>query len=520
MKENVAEPVDPAFPTPEPVESVAKQTARGALWLAMASLGVQGLASISTIIVARFLQPADYGTVAMAMVVVSLAGVFVTFGFAPAIVSGRMKDPDAIATGHWLICLAGILLGGICFASAPIAAYFFKNNGVIPVLAAASAMLAINAWRVVPQATMQAANRYNVIALISVTGQFAASVSAIVLAMMHKGVWALIGPSLVVAIIGSIATLYFSDFKPRAIFKWRRVRPHAAEGTHILGNSITNYVFDSSDQVVVGKFLGSDQLGSYTFSFGLVSRSLDLFSRTISTPLLSSLGQLNGDPIRIDRAVVRTCVAIARMTFPVAAGGIVLAPLILRALAGPRWGHTAPLVRIFFVLGALQSVAQLSGPVWLALGRTRLVLWWGLISNTSVLGAFLFGAIYGGSARAVALSYTGYSLFVLAPLCIWATRKWCQISLTGLGVGLLRVLRDVIIMAMVVMLAGWVLNRSHVPAVISLLIQTAVGAATYIACFRLASTTEMIGMLSAMPRRVQGLAVRLLALPQFEAASA
>lgn len=520
MKENAVEPVDPMFPTPEPIESVAKQTARGALWLAMASLGVQGLASISTIVVARFLVPEDYGTVAMAMVVVSLAGVFVTFGFNPAIVSGRMKDPDAIATGHWLICIAGLVLAGLCFATAPIAAYFFKNDGVVAVLAAASAMLAINAWGVVPRATMQAANRYNVIAIISVAGQLAASVSAIGLAMLHKGVWALIGPSLVVAVIGTIATMICSDFKPRAVFNWHRVKPYAAEGTHILGNSITNYIFDSSDQVVVGKFLGSQQLGSYTFSFGLVSRSLDLFSRTVSTPLLSSLGQLKDDPARIDRAVVRTCIAIARMTFPVAAGGIVLASLILRALAGPKWAHTTSLVQIFFVLGALQSVAQISGPVWLALGRTRLVLWWGLISNTSVLGAFLFGALAGHSARAVALSYTAYSLFILAPLCIWATKKWCQISLTGLGGGLLRVLRDVTVMAIVVMLSGWGLNRSHIPLIVSLLVQVAIGAVTYITCFRLVSTKEMVGMLSAMPRRVQGLAVRLLALPRFEAASA
>jgi O-antigen/teichoic acid export membrane protein len=195
-----------------------------------------------------------------------------------------------------------------------------------------------------------------------------------------------------------------------------------------------------------------------------------------------------------------------------AVGGMLVAPQLIRTLAGPQWIGCATLVRILFFMGAFQSFIQLAWAIWMALGRSKLVMFWGLTSNLAVLAAFLGGALIGHSAEAVATAYMLYTVCLLAPWCLYCTRRWCGIPLKGLGKGLLRIMPDVAVMGSAVWAVGAVMIHGGVPAPITLLAQIAVGAVTYLGCFRLGSAAELESILSALPAKIQGIARRLLRL--------
>jgi len=506
---------EPVTPGSDSVETIGRETAKGAIWSAVATVACQVLVLANNAVVARYVLPAEYGTVAMAMVVVSLTGMFVTIGMVPAIISGRLKDPKAIVSSHWLICVAGLAMAAVTCAASPLVAHFFGNRRVIPLLLVASTLLVINAWRVVPNAVIVAAGRFNVEAVIAVIAQVAACITGIVLAVMGAKEWAVLGPSLVIAVVGTLFTVLWSPLRIRPFFSWSYVKPYVTEGLHLTTNSITEYIFNTSDQVVVGKMLGAYPLGIYNFGSNLVTRSLGMITPMVSYPLMSSLGRARPTIKSIDRAAVRAALGISRITLPIAAGGILVAPHLIRTLVGPRWLMATEIVRICFVLGALQSLLQLATAVWLAMGKSKLVMYWGLTSNVAVLGAFILGAL-AGSANAVALAYTLYSVLLLSPLCLWCTRRWCHLPLKGLGKGLLRILRDVAVMALAVFGTEVLLNRVALPAPIMLIVEIAVGVLSYAACFRLSSAAEMCQFLAALPARVQGLAGRLLLLPETE----
>jgi hypothetical protein len=170
-------------------------------------------------------------------------------------------------------------------------------------------------------------------------------------------------------------------------------------------------------------------------------------------------------------------------------------------------------------MGAFQSLIQLASAIWLTMGQSRLVMYWGVTSNLAVLVVFVGGAYIGRSAEAVAFAYMIYSVCLLTPLCLYYTRSWCKIPLKGLGTGLLRILPDVAIMCLAVWGISTVMIRAGLPAPIILAGQTIVGAVTYLACFRFGSAAELGIILAALPGKIKNPMMRVLMMPQIESAS-
>lgn len=496
---------------PRTEQNLARTTARGAAWMSVAGVVTQALAIASSVLVARCLTPDQYGTAAMAMVVVALAQVFLGFGFGPAIVTGRMSGPLAIASAHWFVVAGGVVMAGVALAGAPIAAAFFENPGIIPLIAVAALIPVLGAWEVVPLAAIQASQRFERVALISIAGQATLSAAAITLALLGGGVWALIVPTVLSGVVRAAGATWNSPLALPVRFAFAEVRPFLRECAQICATVMTEFLFFNADRAVIGRMLGTDPLGRYNFANTLVSRSLFAFSRSLGQPLLTALGKVRDEAERFDRAVVRACVTVARFTFPISIGGALLAPELIHVLVGGHWDGAVTLTRIFFVLGAVQSIAQFSGSVWLARGQARLMLIWSVATNAALVGVFVLGALC-GSSEAVAAAFALYSIVILTPLNVMVTRRYCRTPLRGLGGGLAAVLRDTLGMALVVACADVLLAGAGWPMAVNLVAKVLLGAAAYTAMFRLISADEMTGLLALLPaaaRRIAGRALRL-----------
>ena len=66
---------------------------QGAFWKFAERIAAQAVSVIVTIILARLLSPAEYGTVSLVMVFITIANIFVTSGFGQALI--QKKDADS-----------------------------------------------------------------------------------------------------------------------------------------------------------------------------------------------------------------------------------------------------------------------------------------------------------------------------------------------------------------------------------------------------------------------------------------
>ena len=105
---------------------------------------------------------------------------------------------------------------------------------------------------------------------------------------------------------------------------------------------------------------------------------------------------------------------IAALTFPLMLGAMVLAPDLYAVLFGPRWERSVFLFQVLCLLGMSQSVGTTAGWLYLATGRTDLMLRWILIAAAVILPGFVVGPRLGG-LEGVAISYAATSGLLIVP---------------------------------------------------------------------------------------------------------
>src|SRR3954470_424529 len=118
--------------------SIAHKAARGALWTIVTSMGGRAIGVLGTLIMTRFLHPADIGEVSDATIIAMTANWLTIWGFGQyAVVKGRGADAAEV-TWHATVAYAGLgaislgfvaLFGGQItpFLDAPHAAAFIPG---------------------------------------------------------------------------------------------------------------------------------------------------------------------------------------------------------------------------------------------------------------------------------------------------------------------------------------------------------------------------------------------------------
>jgi O-antigen/teichoic acid export membrane protein len=481
---------------------LAQRTASSALWNGAGSAAVQVVALVTYVVLAWTLGPRQFGTVAMALALVALPRLLGDLGLAPAIVTRRLSGELPLLSAHWAVFGWGLAWAALLALGAPLAAEFYQNPEVLAVLQVAALLPAIDAAAVVPHALLQQRHRFDQIVMVDLACQLGIAVAAISMAAAGYGLWALVVPQVAGRATRSVCLCSIAPLRYRARFSVAALRARLSESAHVMSANSTSYLSANADNIIVGRFFGPEDLGRYSFAYNTLARSVSILSHAAAMPILASLGPLSGDPARFDAAVVRATRTVARLTFPLMLGGALVAPLAVEVFFGERWAGTEDLLRCFLALAAPRSIGALTGPVWLALGRYRVIFWWGIFAASVAIGAFITGALL-GSVEWVAVCFAVGSAGICTPLVYQVTRRSCGLRLEGLLAGLGVVLMDVAIMLGVVALVGVALGNAA-PAT-SLGLQVGSGALCYAGLLRGFHREELDELIGLLPRRAQEL---------------
>ena len=94
-------------------EHLTEKAAKGAVWGLISNVTVSAISFVSTAILARLLEPKDFGLFGMAILVTGVVQLFGNFGLGPALVHKNDVDDEYLSTAFWTNILAGVGLAVI-----------------------------------------------------------------------------------------------------------------------------------------------------------------------------------------------------------------------------------------------------------------------------------------------------------------------------------------------------------------------------------------------------------------------
>ncbi len=114
--------------------SLQEKAYRGVGWSGLSGIIANGLELSKYIVLARILEPADFGLLAMAMVIVGICRIFADGGTSNAVIHFRNQTGPQLSTLFWINILAGLSLYLLVFLSAPFFAAFYSEPEVTPLM--------------------------------------------------------------------------------------------------------------------------------------------------------------------------------------------------------------------------------------------------------------------------------------------------------------------------------------------------------------------------------------------------
>jgi PST family polysaccharide transporter len=460
--------------------SLARKAVRGAFWTISSGIGSRAIGLVGTLIVTRFIAPAEYGEVSVAAVLVLTANQLSTLGLGQYLIA----NPDAGRSVGFHATLYHIGLGVLVLgALLPLGGF------VAPLLGAPDAtaflpglVLAALFDRVgfVPERVLVRDLRFGVLSAGRSGADLAFSIVSVALAALGWGGMAIVMGNLARSVLRTVVFVLAVERRD-----WLEpTRPNLAVsrgmfafGLPLSGAALAAFASRRWDNLLVSSFFGTAPAGMYNLAYNLADVPAVQVGEQIGDVLFPSFARLDAE--RRKRALLQALTLLSLIVFPLAVGLGAVAPTLVHVLFDERWAPVAPMLVLLSALSVTRPVGWTVASYLQARQLPRSVLWLELFKLMSLL-AFVFTLGRLSPVWTCAAVGIAFATHMLA--CLWVVQRVD-------GVGLPRLLMTLFpaLFACAPLVAGvlgvrWLSVRlGQAPSVGLLALETLAGAVAYLA---------------------------------------
>lgn len=367
----------------------------GIAWTAALRWSSQVVSWAATILVARILVPADYGLVSMATIPIGLARMVEDFGLDAILIQDRtIVDTRQAQLAGFILGIGGVLSALSLALSLPIAA-FFKEPQVAQIIVVMSLLFITDALQVVPRAILQRRLAFTHLALAFFL-QIVVTQSILVAgALAGWGFWALVVSNVTAAVVITAILCWWAPYAVHWPKHIKQLAQPLAQGWRVMASRFTYYAYATSDQTIVGRVLGKDALGTYSFALTFVNLPFQEASSIVTkvVPGIFSEVQHRQDELRRYFLMLTEC--LAYITLPMAVGLALTADIVVNVVLGPNWSEVVIPLRVMCAFAAFQGLQILISPLLMWTGQFRAQMWCSVVTGIALPLAFLASANHG-----------------------------------------------------------------------------------------------------------------------------
>jgi O-antigen/teichoic acid export membrane protein len=382
----------------------------GTLWTAAGST-IQAVIQILRLsILARFLEKSDFGLVAIVVLILGFTQIFTDLGISVSLYSRHDITRKEYSSLYWVSLIISIFLYGAIFLLSPLIAGFYMMPQLSLLVPIMSLDLIIGTAGRQFRISLQKRMKFKTLALIDIMTNALSLLLAFVIAYKEGGIWSIIysnlfasfASSLLLIIVGSKSyplSMYVNLKEGRSFYKI---------GIYQTGSQILDYVASQMDILIIGKLMGTTELGVYNLIKQLVVRIYSLLNPIISRVSVPILAQLNNDLSKLKIKYLQMLKLTSFVNFLIYGLLALLAKEVLAIMYGEAYESSFYILQIFCIWGSITSIMSSASGIIAVTGRTDLGFRWTLIRIVSNPIFVLVGYQYG--FLGIVLAQAMYSL--------------------------------------------------------------------------------------------------------------
>lgn len=354
-------------------QSLSTRTLHGMLWAYGSFAAGRALTLVSTAVLARLLDPRDFGLVALALVFTAVLETVADLGLGQVLVIADRRELQARADTVFVASLAiGAVLAVLIAALGPLAAAFFDQPALTGLMALLGANFLLRSLGSTHYALAERALDFRTRTQAEVAEVLVRGVVAIALAAAGAGALSIVGGQLA-GTVALVVTLWrLVPWRPRLRGERTPLRAMWRLGAAFGGVDLLAALSNNVDYVFIGRVLGPASLGLYSIGFRLpelLVMNVTLVAGRVLFPAFAAVAS-DGLPRAFEISLRYTVM----LSLPLAAGLAALAHPIVVALFGARWEGAATPMRVLTLYALALTLNIPAGTAYKAGGRPHLLL--------------------------------------------------------------------------------------------------------------------------------------------------
>ena len=399
------------------MKDLKQRTIRGGLAKTGSQLTNCGLRLGSLMILARLLDPKDFGLVGMVTAVTGVFNVFRDFGLSAATVQRKEIREEQLSTLFWINLVIGTTLGLVALASAPAVVKYYHEPRLFRITAALATAFVFNAAGVQHAALLERQMRFTTLSIIDIVALVTSNGVGIGMAMHGYGYWALVAATIVSPLTYTVCLWLVTAWIPSVPHYHVGVRSLVRFGGTVTLSSLVMYVASNIEKVLLGRFWGVQAIGIYGRAYQLINIPTDNLNSSAGGVAFAALSKLQSEPSRISSYFLKGYSLVLSLTVPITFACALFADDMISVFLGPKWGAA---ITVFRLLAPTMLAFAILNPFgWLlsSLGLVGRNLKINLALAPVMIAGYLLGLPYG--PKGVAFAYSAVMTLCMIPLIIW-----------------------------------------------------------------------------------------------------
>jgi teichuronic acid exporter len=377
--------------------SLGKKTRSAFVWSAIDLIGGKTFVVISQVIMARILNPSDFGIFAILMVFVNFSNALIEGGMGQALIQKKKATQSDYTTVFYFMIGVSLLVYLAFWILAPFIADFYGNTGLITMGRFISIVFIVNALGSVPMTILIKNLDFKSIAVRNFIVCCISGISGILMAYFGMGVWSLIYMLLLQNILNALVIWPLTSWRPTFLFSLSSLKELFGYGSKLAFSTILNTSFEEMNKVVVGRLFGMGELGLYRKSVEIRDLVSSKINSVFTRILFPAFSYLQDDLKNLNKQVSIAIQAQSFVSFPLLIFMIFFTEEIVLVLLTDKWLPMAPYLKLLAVIHFVSPINTNSKNIMKVLGRSDYFLITEVIRKvlyvTSIIISYRFGVI-------------------------------------------------------------------------------------------------------------------------------
>lgn len=409
------------------MSELKQKVVKGTFWVLLERFSTQVVTFGVGIVLARLLNPTDYGTIALLTIFTAIAGLLADSGFGNALVQKKNATELEFNSVFYLSLGLTSILYTILFVSAPLVARFYEMPELCKILRLISLTLFFNSINSIQNAELNRKLFFHLSFRISMISTAASAITGLTLVFTGHGVWSLVWMTLAGGFVGVLARWYFIAWRPRLMFSFQALKPLFKYGWKLTVSALLDTGFNNMYGLIIGKYYSRADLSFVNKGRHLPELLMSNVNGTLGQVAFPALAKIQDDRIKVRETMRRMMVVSTFFVFPLMMLLAVTAKNTILFLYGEKWLCAASYAMIACFTFALWPFHTINLQGIQAIGRSDVFLKLEIVKKVlalTVLVVFLSKSV---------LVWCLAAAFVSSPLSViinsWPNRKLLNYTL-------------------------------------------------------------------------------------------